>query len=185
MATETDILPARGARGPKPRTPRRSTDRRALAGRVALYLGALAVLATGADHLEQYYVDQFSTIPTIGTLFLLNFVSSVVVAIVLTAPIRRVAGRWTAAVRALAAVAGIGLALSSLAGLFISESVGLFGFMDHGYRLTIIEAITAEAAATVFLAAFLAIQVPGPRRRAGRGRIESDRSADRASGTVA
>jgi hypothetical protein len=37
--------------------------------RLALIIGALAVLATGADHLEEYTANQFSTVPTIGPLF--------------------------------------------------------------------------------------------------------------------
>jgi hypothetical protein len=39
--------------------------------------------------------------------------------------------------------------------LFVSESSGLFGFVEHGYRMAIVVAIVAETAATVFLAAFL------------------------------
>jgi hypothetical protein len=39
--------------------------------------------------------------------------------------------------------------------LFVSQSSGLFGFVEHGYRMAIVVAIVAEAAATVFLATFL------------------------------
>jgi hypothetical protein len=123
---------------------------------VALGLGALSVLATGVDHLQQYYSADYSTVPTIGTLFLLNFVSAIVVAVGLVAPLGRVAGRYADAIRALFAVGGIGIAVLSLAGLFISESSGLFGFVEHGYRTPIVLAIVAEVAATVFLATFLA-----------------------------
>ena len=61
----------------------------------------------------------------------------------------------TAAVRAAFAVGGIGLAVLSLAALFVSESTGLFGFVEHGYRMTIVVAIVVEVAAAVFLVAFL------------------------------
>jgi hypothetical protein len=42
------------------------------------YVGALAVVATGGAHIEQYAVDSYSTVPTIGTLFLLNFIGAIV-----------------------------------------------------------------------------------------------------------
>jgi hypothetical protein len=133
----------------------RLTTRRSTIARAALYLGALAVLATGVVHIQQYYVNDYSTIPTIGTLFFLNFVSAVVVAAGLIAPLGRVAGRYADAIRAAFAVGGIGIAVGSLAGLFISESSGLFGFVEHGYRTAITLAIVAEVAATVFLVVFL------------------------------
>ena len=133
----------------------RATGRRAIAGQAFRYIGALAVLATGVAHIEQYAVDNYSTVPTIGTLFLLNFIGAIVIAVGLIVPIRRVTGRSTDAVRAVFAVGGIGLGVLSLAALFISESSGLFGFVEHGYRMAIVSAIVAEAAATVFLVAFL------------------------------
>jgi hypothetical protein len=132
-----------------------TTKRQATFARTALYLGALAVLATGVLHIQQYYGQSYSTIPTIGTLFYLNFVSAVVVAIGLVVPLARLAGRYAEAVRAGFAVGGIGIAVGSLAGLFISESSGLFGFVEHGYRTAIVLAIVAEVAAIFFLAAYL------------------------------
>jgi hypothetical protein len=122
---------------------------------VSRYLGALAVLATGVDHLEQYIVDDYSTVPTIGTLFLLNFIGAIVIAVGLVAPLERVAGRYTDAIRAVMAVGGIGLGVLSLAALFVSEGSGLFGFVEHGYRMAIVVAIVVEAAAAVLLAVFL------------------------------
>jgi hypothetical protein len=133
--------------------------RRSTIARAALYLGAVAVLATGVDHIQQFYVDDYSTVPTIGTLFFLNFVSAVVIAAGLIAPLRRLAGRHADAIRALFAVGGIGLGLVSLAALFVSESSGLFGFVEHGYRTPIALAIVAEAAAVVLLGIFLAATV--------------------------
>jgi hypothetical protein len=119
------------------------------------YLGALAVLATGVAHFEQYSVDDYSTVPTIGTLFLLNFIAAIVIALGLLAPVRRITGRYTDAFRAVMAIGGIGLGVLSLAALFVSESSGLFGFVEHGYRMAIVVAIVAEAAAIAFLVAFL------------------------------
>jgi uncharacterized membrane protein len=123
--------------------------------RASRYLGALAVLATGVAHIEQYSVDNYSTVPTIGTLFLLNFIGAIVIAVALVVPLRRIAGRYTDAVRAVIAVGGIGLAVLSLVALFVSETSGLFGFVEHGYRMAIVSAIVAEAAAAVFLVIFL------------------------------
>jgi hypothetical protein len=128
------------------------------------YLGALAVLATGVAHFEQYSVDDYSTVPTIGTLFLLNFIAAIVIALGLIAPLRRLTGRYTDAVRAVIAIGGIGLGVLSLAGLFISESSGLFGFVEHGYRMAIVVAIVAEAAATAFLVVFLLANGTGLQR---------------------
>lgn len=132
-----------------------TAGRRSIIAHVSLYLGALAVLATGVAHIEQYAVDNYSTVPTIGTLFLLNFVGAIVIAVGLVAPIRRVAGRYTDAVRALFAVGGIGLGALSLVALFISEGSSLFGFHENGYRMAIVSAIVAEVAAIVFLLVFL------------------------------
>ena len=137
------------------------TRHRAIVAHAFRYLGALAVLATGVAHIEQYSVDNYSTVPTIGTLFLLNFIAAIVIAGGLIAPLRRVTGRYTDAVRAVLAVSGIGLAVGSLVGLFVSEATGLFGFVEHGYRMAIVVAIAVEVAATVFLFAFLVVNGTG------------------------
>jgi hypothetical protein len=132
----------------------------------ARYLGAVALLGVGLDHLEQFSVDHYSAVPTIGTLFALDFASAALLALGLFAPVRRLpgrAGRW--AVPALAC-GGIGVAAGSLAGLAASESVGLFGFMESGYRGAIILSIALELATTVFLSVHLALARPAPDRRA-------------------
>ena len=143
---------------------------RSIIAQTSRYLGASAVVATGGAHIEQYAVDSYSTVPTIGTLFLLNFVAAIVIAAGLIAPLRRVTGRYTEPVRAVLAVGGIGLAVLSLAGLFVSESSGLFGFVEHGYRMAIVVAIAVEGAAIVFLVVFLIASGTGlPRIRASSG----------------
>jgi hypothetical protein len=146
---------------------RLTAHRRSTVAQVTLYLGALAVLATGVVHIQQYYGADYSTVPTIGTLFFLNFVSAVVIAAGLIAPLRRFAGRNADAIRTLFAVGGIGFGLLSLVALFVSESSGLFGFVEHGYRTPITLAIVAEAAAVVLLGIFLAATVA--RRNSGPG----------------
>ena len=150
-----------------------SLGHRSMIAHVSRYLGAAAVLATGIAHIEQYSVDNYSTVPTIGTLFLLNFIAAIAIAVGLIAPLQRFSGRYTDAVRAAFAVAGIGLGVLSLAALFVSETSGLFGFVEHGYRMAIVVAIVAEAAATIFLLVFLLAN--------GTGLREIRRSSRRAS----
>jgi hypothetical protein len=132
-----------------------TTRQRSIIARTALYLGAVSVLGTGVVHVQQFYDQDYSTIPTIGTLFFLNFVAAVVIAVGLIVPLRRVAGRYADAIRAGFAVSGIGLGVLSLVALFVSESSGLFGFVENGYRTAIDLAIVAEVAAALFLLTFL------------------------------
>ena len=132
---------------------------------ITRYLGAAALLAVGVDHIEQYYVDYYRAVPTIGTLFLLNFVSALVVSLGLVAPMRRIAGRFAGRVLTLLAIGGFGIASGTLAGLLISENGGLFGFMEVGYRGAIVLSIAFDVAAMAFLGAFLVCSAAAARRR--------------------
>jgi hypothetical protein len=132
------------------------TDDRLRLFRIAQAVAALALLVVGGVHLEQYYVAFFRVIPTIGPLFLANFIGGTVFGLVLLVPLRRGAGRTWLLLDSLAALAGIGLSVGAFAGLLVSERTSLFGFMEHGYRLEIVLALAAEAVATVSLAVFLA-----------------------------
>jgi hypothetical protein len=147
--------------------------------RVALYLGALAVLATGIAHVQQFYADDYSSVPTIGTLFYLNFVSAVVIAAGLVAPLGRIAGRYAGTIRDAFAIAGIALGALSLVALFVSESSGLFGFQEHGYRTPIALAIVFEVAAIVFLVIFLAANGRGVENLHTRSRRAASYTAGR------
>lgn len=130
--------------------------------RTTRWAGALGVLATGADHLDEYAANQFSSVPTIGTLFLLNFLASLAIAAGLVLPARHLGGTR---IGMAFAIAGIGLAGASLIGLWISETWGLFGFMDHGTRPAILAAIAAEAFTVVVLSLYVWLG----RGHAGRG----------------
>jgi hypothetical protein len=141
---------------------------RTILARLGRYLGALALLGVGIDHIEQYYVDFYSQIPTIGTLFALNFASATLVTLGLLSPVRRIAGRWADTVLALLAVGGIGIAAGSLAGLLVSENGGLFGFTEQGYRGAIVLSITLEIAAILLLGLFLAATGLGVRTARNR-----------------
>jgi len=127
-------------------------------------------LAIGIDHIEQYSVDNYATVPTIGSLFLLNFIGAVVISIGLICPLGRLGRERADAVRALFALGGIALAVLSLAGLFVSETAGLFGFVEHGYRMSIVVAIAVECLAVAFLAIFLTANGTGLIRMRGRPR---------------
>jgi len=115
-------------------------------------LGALLLLFVGADHYYEYSVDQYSVLPTIGTLFLLNFISGTAIGLFLLAPLDRIRSRFGMPVLQLTALSGFGVALTSLIALLVSEQTKLFGFMESNYRPAILVAIASEAAAAVFCA---------------------------------
>jgi hypothetical protein len=124
--------------------------------RAARVLGALALLAVGAIHLQQYF-ELYSEIPTIGTLFVLNFVGATVVGLGLLAPVERLRDRRGGAALALLALAGIGQAATAFVFLMISERTPLFGFKEPGYDpAAILASRVAEVATVVLLGAFLA-----------------------------
>ncbi|MGZ6693785.1 MAG: hypothetical protein ACXVHQ_41175 [Solirubrobacteraceae bacterium] len=130
-------------------------------------LGALATLAVGGVHLQQY-LELYSAVPTIGTLFVLNFAGATVIGLALLAPIERVGGRLGGAAVALLAAGGVVLAVAAFVFLLISEHHPLFGFMEPGYDPAAITAArVAEVAAVALLGAFpvarFAARVPMPR----------------------
>ena len=138
----------------------------------ARLVSALALLATGAIHIQQYYVADYRVIPTIGTLFLLNFIAGTVLGLYLLIPARVDSGRIRRLADTVAALGGLGVAVTSLIALLVSEQTPLFGFMEHGYRLEIVVAIVAEGVATVALGGFLLLnhRAGGRPRRTGTHR---------------
>jgi hypothetical protein len=148
------------------------------AGMTARALGALATLAVGAVHLQQY-VTLYSSVPTIGTLFVLNFAGATVIGLALLAPIERPTGRLGGAIVALLAVGGIVLAATSFVFLLVSERTPLFGFKEPGYDPAGIAAARAsELAAVALLGAFLATRRSSHETTAHGGR--RSRRLDRA-----
>jgi hypothetical protein len=143
------------------------TSRRGeLVSQVARYLGALALFAVGAVHAQQYYYAFFSSVPTIGVLFLLSFIGAGVLGVVLIAPVRRLGENIGNLILVLAALGGIGIAFGSLVSLMISEYTPLFGFMESGYRLAIVLALVSDALTTVLLGVFVLLVVRAYRARA-------------------
>lgn len=117
--------------------------------RVLRGLAALSLLATGAVHLQRYLGAGYSSIPTIGTLFLLNAIAAGLVGFGLVAPIAAVlSGRGADLAIGLLATTGALIALSSLVALFISENGTLFGFHESAAgSAAVVAAIAAEIAA--------------------------------------
>jgi len=132
-------------------------ERTAYAEVAARYLGAASIFVVGAVHAQQYYDAYFSYVPTIGTLFLLSFVGSGIVGLVLLAPVGLLGRRLGDVVLGLAALGAIGIALGSLAALLISEYRPLFGFMESGYRLAIVLTIVFDVLTTALLGSFLVL----------------------------
>jgi hypothetical protein len=117
-------------------------------------LGAASVLVVGAVHLEEYLADHFNVVPIIGPLFALNFAGATLIGLGLLVP-----GMRMRPLHLLLALSGIGLAATSFVFLFVSEHQPLFGFQDYGYRMEIVLALAAEAAAVVTLWAYLVMRV--------------------------
>jgi hypothetical protein len=129
----------------------------------------VAILATGAVHLQQYIVQDFRGIPTIQVLFLLNVIGSWVVGFLLLAPLdRALPSRWSDAAVALLAGVGLTIAVGSLACLFVSESESLFGLHTARYSTAAVLAIVAEGAALLLLAPVLANSGPRAFHRGDR-----------------
>jgi hypothetical protein len=130
-------------------------------------LAAISLLAVGGVHIQQYIVAGYRVIPTIGPLFLLNFVGGTVLGLYFLIPVSRHAGRIRLLVDAVAALAGWFLAAGALVGLLVSEHTPLFGFMEHGYRFAIVFAIVSEAVAMIALAILIVDTRVGAGRRHG------------------
>jgi hypothetical protein len=114
-------------------------------------VGVLAILVTGAVHLQQYLGD-YHEVPTIGPLFLLNAIGSGVVAVGLLVPLQRWLGERRGDVAVgLIALSGVAIGLGSLVGLYIAETSTLFGFSEGTLETVMWIAIVAEAAAVALL----------------------------------
>jgi hypothetical protein len=118
-------------------------------------VGALALLAAGGVHLQQYVSAHYSAIPTIGTLFMLNFIGATVLAVVLLAAV--VVKRIPLGVQQLAALAGVLVAAGAIVALLYSEHTTLFGFREDGYEAPVLFALVSEALTVIALGAFLAL----------------------------
>jgi hypothetical protein len=122
-------------------------------------LGATLLLFVGADHYFEYAAREYSVLPTIGTLFLLNFVSATAVGLLLLTPFERAFRRFGKIALALVAASGVAIAAGSLLALLVSEQTTLFGFMELNYRPEIVVALASEAGAMLVLGLFTWVTV--------------------------
>jgi len=132
-------------------------------------VAAVSLLAVGAVHLQQYIVRYYRVIPTIGPLFLLNFIAATLLGLYLLVPARARVSRVRLLADTTVALSGLGVAAGGLVALIISEHAPLFGFMEHGYRFAIVFTIASEVVAILTLGIFLALSFAARRKR-DRGR---------------
>jgi hypothetical protein len=133
----------------------------------ARVIGALSLLAVGAVHLHQYE-DLYSAIPTIGTLFVFNFVGATVLGVGLLVPLERLWRRWGTWVVAGLALGGVAIAAVSYVFLLIAERRPLFGFMEPGYNPEAIRASQVSEIVTVALLGLFLVARYVPIRPRGR-----------------
>ena len=114
-------------------------------------VAAISLLAVGVVHIQQYIGEDYRVIPTIGPLFLLNFIGGTVLGLYFLIPVGRHPGQIRLRVDSVSGLAGWFLAAGAFAGLLYSEHAPLFGFMEHGYRFAIVFALASEAVAIVTL----------------------------------
>ena len=145
------------------------------------FLGALALFGMGAVHLQQYIGADYSQVPTIGPLFLLNAIGAGIVGVALLVPFERVlAGRKADMAVSLVTGGAVAMAVGALVSLFISEYGLFFGFSENGYSLPVVLAIISEAAAVVLLAPVAVVSLG--RALQGRGRRFVPAAANGAGG---
>lgn len=138
-------------------------------------IGALALLVVGGVHYQLYRYESYSVLPTIGWLFLANFVSATVIGLVMLVPLRLLPGRMGGLLQPLAALAGIGVTVGSVVALLISEHVPLFGFREYGYRFVVVLALGSEATALAMLSLYLVRTLRGRRAVASATAGQHDR----------
>jgi hypothetical protein len=142
-----------------PRRPVPGGSRGQTAAALLLRIGSAALLAwIGYIHLH-LWLEGYRQIPTDGPLFLLDAITAFVLAAVMLA--------WP---RPLAGLLAAGYTASTIGALVISLTAGLFGFREsiHASFVTeslIIEAVTVLALATWAVLAARGVQVPARQPR--------------------
>ncbi len=128
---------------------------------VVTTLAASALMvASGAIHLHLFTVG-FSGLPTIGPLFLLQGIGSIVAALLASAL------RWAAT-----ALLGGAAMLATLAGFLVSVNYGIFGFQDTFVGTNQVAAFVIEiVAAVLFLTAAAVALAPRGRERPRGGAV--------------
>ncbi len=166
----TEETPSRLRQLASPRSPlARSRGRQA--GALPLRLGCIALLAwIGYIHLHLWQ-EGYRHIPTNGPLFLLDAVTGFILAAVLLA--------WS---RPLAGLLSAGYTAVTLGALIISLSVGLFGFRESISASYVTESLTIETITVLALITWTALAIPRARTRCTRPTAQ--RSSDQGSRAV-
>jgi hypothetical protein len=152
----------------KPKATGRS-GRRVVA--MLLRLGCVALLAwIGYVHLHLWQ-EGYRQIPTNGPLFLLDAVTGFILAAVLLA--------WP---RPLAGLLSAGYTAATLGALIVSLSVGLFGFRESISASYVTESLTIETITVLALITWTALAIPRARTRCTRPTAQ--RSSDQGSRAV-
>ena len=133
-------------------------------------VAAISLFAVGGVHIQQYIVQDYRMVPTIGPLFLLNFIGGTVLGLYFLIPVGPRAGWVRLLVDAVAALVGWFVAAGALLALLVSEHTPLFGFMEHSYRFAIVFAIASEAVAVIALTILLVDNRMRARRKPGSRR---------------
>ncbi len=113
------------------------------------WVASALTITSGAIHLHLYTAG-YRAIPTIGSLFIVQGVTAIAIALVASA-LRRV---WTA-------LLGAGLMVATVAGFLISVNDGLFGFQDAFRGTNQISAFVVELAASALFLVAAAVAVAG------------------------
>jgi len=127
---------------------------------------AAAVIVSAAVHFKLWLIDDFSSIPTIGPLFLLNAAGGLAIGVLVL-----VWRHW------LPALAAIGFGASTLGAFIISATVGLLG-LQESFRGT--SELTAAAAELVAIFGGIALLTVWVVRRRSAGQPENRLTAGRA-----
>ncbi len=118
----------------------KATRRRRGRSLTLLTLGALSLLGTSYIHWHLWDAEGYRHIPTIGWLFLLQWISGIIIALTLLV----VRELWIT-------LAAAGFVASTLVGFLLSVTNGLFGFQDSWLAPYAKSAFVLEVAALVIL----------------------------------
>lgn len=166
-------------------TPAHASSWKRSRARLSLRLAAGAlVVFVGSDHYYEDSVEHYSQLPTVGTLFLLNFIGATACGLLRPAPLEQLATRLGRVTWWLAACGGFAIGFTSLIGLLVSEQTPLFGYMELNYRAAVLVGLGTEAASAALCAALLVLEVRDARsgeRLVGPTRDEPRRDPDTAT----
>jgi len=120
--------------------PARTSPALKVAATAAYVIGGVLLVWSAYVHFHLWQSVGYRKIPTIGPLFLLQSIGGLALGLLVIA-VRRV---W-------AAILGVGFALSTMVGFFISVHHGLFGFKDSSAAPYAHEALIIEIATIAVL----------------------------------